>query len=202
MYSKALSWATQTLILASAVGIGTLAQAQHCRHLSGVINDFTPAHDAKGNASGPWELHGEWRLDLKGDSGKADFSAALTMEDSDYWLLINPNPPANPDVPAARTPHAHHIRMEDAEVIYDTSSCPTTAYKPSTTTGFMVKGMASVSANGGPAPFAPNGELSQFQVCVTGGTDVEFSNLTLVFGTPASGHLGSQAINGAVRVRK
>jgi len=179
-----------------------LAQDPKPRHLSGVINDYTPAHDAKGHPTGPWQLHGEWRLDLKGDSGKADFSAALTMENSDYWLLINPNPPANPDVPATRTPHTHDIRMEDAQVIYDTSSCPTTAYKPATTTSFMVQGMASVAANGGKAPFAPNGELSQLQVCITGGTDVEFSNVTLVFGAPASGHLGSQPINGAVRARK
>jgi hypothetical protein len=39
-------------------------------------------------------------------------------------------------------------------------------------------------------------------VCVTGGTQVESSNITLVFGAPASGHFGSQPINGAVRVRK
>jgi hypothetical protein len=36
-------------------------------------------------------------------------------------------------------------------------------------------------------------------VGVTGGTQVAFSNITLVFGMPASGHFGSQAINGAVR---
>ena len=82
------------------------------------------------------------------------------------------------------------------------SDCPTSSYKPATTTGFMVKGFASVTANGGFAPFAPQGQLSPLQVCITGGTLVEFSNITLVFGAPASEHFGSQPINGAVRVRK
>ncbi|MGC1635238.1 MAG: hypothetical protein WA744_07280, partial [Candidatus Acidiferrales bacterium] len=41
--------------------------------------------------------------------------------------------------------------------------------------------------------------LSMLQVCVNGGTDVPFSNVTLVFGAPASGHFGMQAIHGVVR---
>jgi hypothetical protein len=62
--------------------------------------------------------------------------------------------------------------------------------------------MASITGNGGYPPFAPEGQLSSLTVCVTGGTQVEFSNITLVFGAPASGHFGSQPINGAVRARK
>jgi hypothetical protein len=53
--------------------------------------------------------------------------------------------------------------------------------------------------NGGFPPFALQGQLSQLTVCITGGTQIEFSNITLVFGEPASGHFGSQPINGAVR---
>ena len=41
--------------------------------------------------------------------------------------------------------------------------------------------------------------LSTLQICVNGGSDVPFSNVTLVFGTPASGHFGMQAIHGVVR---
>jgi hypothetical protein len=206
MHNKAFSCAARALVVVFAVGISALAQNQHAVHFSGIINDFTPAHDAKGKPSGPWELHGVWRLNLKRDSGTAEFSAALTMENSDYWLLSNPNPPADPDAPATRTPHTHHIDMKDAQVTWDPSAvasgCPTASYKPPTATGFMVTGWASVTGNGGYAPFAPQGQLSQLTVCVTGGTQVEFSNITLVFGTPASGHLGLQPINGAVRVRK
>lgn len=63
----------------------------------------------------------------------------------------------------------------------------------------MATGMASVTGNGGFPPFAPQGQLSQLMVCITGGTQIEFSNITLVFGTPASGHFGPPPINGAVR---
>jgi hypothetical protein len=198
MNSNAFSWMTRTLILVFAVGIG--AVAQNPVHFSGIINDFTPAHDAKGNPTGPWELHGEWNLNLNGDSGTAGFSAVMTMENSDYWLSINPNPPADPDVPATRNPHAHHITMVGAAVTFDTSVCP--ANKPATTTGFVVTGMASIAGNGSPAPFQSGGVLSPLQVCVTGGTVLQSSNITLVFSAPASGHFGSQAIRGAVRTTK
>ena len=67
----------------------------------------------------------------------------------------------------------------------------------------MVTGSAYITGNGSPAPFSKNDTvLSMLQVCVNGGTDVPFSNVTLVFGTPASGHFGSQAIHGVVRKSK
>jgi hypothetical protein len=207
MDSKIFSWAAaRGLFLVFAACLGAAAQAQNPVHFSGIINDFTPAHNAAGKATGPWEVRGTWRLDLKGDSGLANFSAALTMEDSDYWLLINPNPPANPDAPATRTPHTHHVSMQGAQVTWldstNMSDCPTSSYVPATTTGFMITGPASVTGNGGYPPFAPQGQQSQLTVCVTGGTQVAFSNITLQFGSPASGHFGSQPINGAVRVRR
>jgi len=207
MYRKVLSCTVSVIvILVLVAGYLTLAEDGGTTLLSGIINDFTPAHDSKGNPTGPWELHGDWRLQLKGDSNTADFSAALTMENSDYWLSINPNPPANPDVPATRTPHTHHITMHDAQVISDpgmvSSGCPSASYKPPTTTGFMITGPASVTGNGGFAPFAPQGQLSQLTVCITGGSQKEFSNITLAFGAPASGHFGSQPINGAVVARE
>jgi len=201
MHSKAFFWSVGTWALVLALGTSAAAQDRSRGHFRGIINDFTPAHNAQGSPSGPWEMHGVWRLDLSSDGSTADFSAALTMENSDYWLLINPD--ADPDSPATRTPHTHHITLKGAEVTWDPSAvasgCPTASYKPPTTTGFMVTGSASVTGNGGYPPFAPQGQLSPLTVCVTGGTQVGFSNLTLVFGMPASGHFGSQAINGAVR---
>jgi hypothetical protein len=202
MHSKAFFWSVGAWVLVLALGTSAAAQGRSGEHFRGIINDFTPAH-AKGNPTGPWEIHGVWRLDLNSDDSRADFSAALTMENSDYWLLINHNPPADPDSPSTRTPHTHHITMRDAQVTSDPSSvasgCPTASYKPPTTTGFMITGYASITGNGGHPPFAPQGQPSPLTVCVTGGTQVEFSNVTLVFGKPASGHFGSQAINGAVR---
>jgi hypothetical protein len=202
MHSKTFFWSVGAWVLMLALGISVAAQNQGPGQFRGIINDFTPAHNAQGSPSGPWELHGVWRLNL-GRDGTADFSAALTMENSDYWLLINPNPPADPDSPATRTPHTHHIMMKDAQVTWDPSAvasgCPTASYKHPTTTGFMVTGQASITGNGGYPPFAPQGQTSPLTVCVTGGTQVGFSNITLVFGLPASGHFGSQPINGAVR---
>jgi len=202
MHSKTFFWSVGAWVLVLALGTSVVAQNRSPEHFRGIINDFTAAHDAKGNPSGPWELHGVWRLDLSRERGTAEFSAALTMENSDYWLLINPNPPGDPNSPSTRTPHTHHITMRDAQVTSDpslvASGCPTASYKPPTTSGFMVTGSASITGNGGYPPFAPEGQTSPLTVCVTGGTQVGFSNITLVLGMPASGHFGSQAINGAV----
>lgn len=204
MHSQTFFRSIGARVVVLALATIALAQNQSRVQFRGIINDFTPAHNAAGKPSGPWELHGIWRLGLHGDSGTAEFSAALTMENSDYWLLINPS--ADPDSPSTRTPHTHHIAMRNAQVSWDpslvSSSCPTAGYTPSTTTGFVVTGSASVTGNGGYPPFAPEGQLSPLTVCVTGGSQVEFSNITLVFGAPASGHFGSQAINGAVRAHR
>ncbi|MGB8062970.1 MAG: hypothetical protein WCF26_13825 [Candidatus Sulfotelmatobacter sp.] len=43
--------------------------------------------------------------------------------------------------------------------------------------------------------------MTQINDSVAGGTQVEFSNMTLVFGAPASDHFDSQPINGAVTRR-
>jgi hypothetical protein len=207
MHSKTFFWSAAAGFLVLALGTSmAVAQAATAgglggQHFRGVINDFTPAHDPTGKASGPWEMHGLWHLDVSSDGSTANFTAALTMEDSDYWLVLNPS--ADPDEPSTRTPHTHHIFMRGAQVTSDptevANGCPTASYKPPTTTGFMVTGSATVTGNGGHAPFAPQGQKSPLTVCVTGGIEVGFSNLTLVFGLPASGHFGSQAINGAVR---
>ena len=81
MNSKVFRWAMRIIaVLVLALPFGALAQAPMPEHLGGLINDYTPAT----GVAGPWELHGAWSLKLKGDSGKADFSAILTMEHDDY----------------------------------------------------------------------------------------------------------------------
>jgi hypothetical protein len=188
MKSKALLWAVRTIsVLVLAVATTAFSGSRTPEHFSGIINDYTPAKDAKGHSTGPWEVRGEWTLTLKGDSGKADFSAALTMENSDYWVLTNPNPPADPNTPSTRTPHTHHITMEEVLVTQIDG-------------GFEVSGQVTVTANGGPAPFSST--PSTLTVAITGGSDVEFSNVTLTFAGGAAGHFGSQAIHGVVRKPK
>ena len=68
--------------VALATGIGVLAQSP--TQFVGLINDYGPNSVTP---TGPWEVRGAWLLTLKGDSGTADFSAELTMERSDYWVL-------------------------------------------------------------------------------------------------------------------
>jgi hypothetical protein len=157
-------------------------------HFRGVINDFTPIT----TGTSPWELHGPWSLTLNRESETAEFSADLTMELSDFGQTVtNVNA-------VARSQHTHHISMTTETVVYNPTDCPPApAGTPPYTARIEVTGTANIQANGSQAPFGP----SPLQVCIAGGSQVEFSNIALVF-TPASGasgHFGSQAIHGVVQ---
>jgi hypothetical protein len=168
-----------------------LVTAQDLRtvYFSGVINDYSPASIS----GGPWEIRGVWSLEVQ-RSGTANFTADLTMMTSDYGITGATQ--VDPNNPATRTPHTHHIVLTDATVSYDTSVCP--ANNPATTgSGIVVTSAATTSANGGPAPFESKGS-SSLQICITGGSEVSYSNLTLVYTGPATGHFGSQPIHGVI----
>jgi hypothetical protein len=156
---------------------------------SGLLNDYTPsAAVVKG---GPYEMRGKWSMEVNQRRGTATFSAEMNMETSDYGIAQNT---VNKDDPTTRGQHTHHIKVTDGVVSDDwTSSCPT--FSPAVTGGFVVRGTAFVTGNGSPAPF---GNPSAVTICVLGGGNVTFSNLTLTFGTPASTHFGTQAIHGVV----
>lgn len=184
------------LLVSSA---GVQAQGHKPIHFSGLINDYSPA-DVKG---GPWEMHGQWTLDLiedsKSESGfVGDFSADMTM--SDYGTTAGV-----PDATkGGQSPHTHHIKLTKKAVTTNMEGCPT--FSPATLTGFQFSGTVSlITGNGSIAGFEnPNGPpVSTLQVCITGGDEVPFSvtnsNLTLVFGGPATNHFGTQAIHGVVR---
>jgi hypothetical protein len=203
MNCKAFSWTLRIIaVLVLAVATGAQAQAPSPRHFSGILNDYTAAT----GVGGPWEMHGSWSLKLKGDSGTADFSAVMTMEHPDYWVLANPSTPpatATVDNPGARSPHTHHLTMTDALVSYDPTVCPVDS--PATTVRFVVTGQADITGNGTAAPFQTKGgvtTLSTLQVCITGGSEVTYSNVTLTFAAkaPATGHFGSLPIHGVVRL--
>jgi hypothetical protein len=195
---KKTLWLTARIIAVLVIAAGIGARPQDSPppvHLSGLINDYT-AQTGSNPTVGPWEMRGVWSLNLKGVSGKADFSAAITMEESDYWLRENGEDPTQD--PFVRGQHTHHITMTDAAVSYDTSSCPVDS--PATTGRFMVTGYATITGNGNVASFQKKSGLSMLQVCITGGTVVPFSNVTLKFASmsPATTHFGSQAIHGVV----
>jgi hypothetical protein len=199
MKSRALWWMVSAVAaVVLALSIGVLAEGPTPLHFRGLINDYTPGTVA-GKLVGPYVMHGTWSLDLKDRSNLADFSAAMSMELAEYTVVNGVV--TQFDDPESRIPHTHHITMRDATVSTATGTCPTYPAPTNTTNpGFMVTGPAYITGNGGPAPFSKDDTvLSTLQVCVNGGTDVPFSNVTLVFGAPASGHFGTQAIHGVVR---
>jgi len=180
-----------TALLLTATSLCLQAQERQLLtsvHLTGVINDFTPITAG----TSPWELRGPWSLTLNEESQIAKFSATLTMELSDFGQTVT-------SVNAVdRAQHTHRITMMTDTVIYNPTDCPPAPpHTPPYTARVEVTGTANIEANGSPAPFGP----SPLQVCIAGGSDIDFSNITLVFaGTSgATGHFGSQAIHGLVR---
>jgi hypothetical protein len=202
MKTKTLSWAVRIIVvLVLAVGTSALAQAPTPEHFSGIISDYTPLISTL-SPTGPWEMRGHWSLHLKGNSGKADFSAYMTMELSDSGVAAAGKSLTDP---TSRSAHTHHIVMTDATVFTDPSTlatCPT--FSPANTTKFVVTGPANfISGNGNAAPFEKLGATT-LQICISGGTDgtseVDYSNMTIVMMGPAADkHFGSQPIHGAVR---
>jgi hypothetical protein len=148
------------------VGIGAFAQGPKEVKLQGSID-----------TAGQWRIRGNWSLHVK-DSGKADFSTALNMQRTDYFLIQS----ATPNTPTGLNYHTHHITMLDADV----TSIPG---------GFQVSGTAVITSNGNPAPISP----SPLTIKVTGGTSVEYSNINLIFDKPGSNHFGTDPLTGVVR---
>jgi hypothetical protein len=171
-------------------GVGAQAQDLRIVHFSGIINDYSPSTVA----GGPYEIRGEWSVDVQ-RTGTANFSADLNMETSDYG--ITSATAVDPTNPATRSPHTHHISVTNAIVSYDTSVCPANS-PPTTGTGLVVTGSATTTGNGSPATFESKG-ASTIQLCIMGGSLVDFSNMTLVYSGPATGHFGPQPIHGVVR---
>jgi hypothetical protein len=203
MKSKTLTSAVcvlSFLLLVSAAC--ALAQDRRQLHFSGLLNDYVPLSATIANS--PYEMHGQWSMDLHPEWGTADFSADMTM--SGFGRTpANATPPnaVDPTQPLVN-PHTHHIKLTNVRISYDMTGCPT-YQPPATMTGFQLNGTVSlITGNGSNAPFETNPPSSTLQVCITGGSEMPFSiensNMTMVFGGPAAlKHFGSQAIHGVVR---
>jgi hypothetical protein len=176
----------------------TLALGQERKpvHFSGLINDYSPlSANVKGS---PWEMHGQWSMELRPDRETADFSADMTM--SGYGRTAEGA--VDPTQPLVN-PHTHHIRLTNIKISWDMIGCPTYA-TPSPTSGFQINGTVSLlTGNGNNAPFETTPPSSSLQVCVTGVNNAPYSvpnaNITLVFTGAATTHFGPQAIHGVVR---
>jgi hypothetical protein len=196
MKNKTLAWAVQAVSLLILVS-GTCALAQESRpvHLTGLINDYSPL-DASIKGS-PYEMHGQWSMDVNPERGTADFIADMTM--SGYGTTGGVLDATKGGAGA----HTHHIALKNAKITWNMTGCPPYVTSPPKM-GFQLNDTVSLlTGNGSNALFETNPPSSTLQVCVTGGNDVRYSvpnsNITLVFGGPAITHFGQQAIHGVVR---
>ncbi len=196
MKSKSPSSAVRILALLVLVSTTcALAQERRPVHFSGLLNDYVPLlGTVKGS---PYEMHGQWSMDVHLESGTADFSADMTMS-SFGKTAAGAVDPTQPLV----NPHTHHIKLTNAEITWNMDGCP--PYATPTLMGFQIsKTVSLLTGNGTNGSFETNPPSSVLQVCVTGGLEVPFSvtnsNITLMFTGPATSHFGPQAIHGVVR---
>jgi hypothetical protein len=175
------------LVLATSISV--LAQPPRHMTFSGTLSD----HTAASKIGGPWEMRGTWTLKVKGESGKADFSAAMNMERSDEGVALQPpevDGSSNFDDPAKRNAHTHHITLTDGVV----TELPN---------GFRVTSPNPVIVTGNGAYPPPFGSPSFIQIDITGVAggqgNVVFSNIAITLSGAATKHFGMTAINGVVR---
>ncbi|HXC94854.1 MAG TPA: hypothetical protein VNU92_04090 [Edaphobacter sp.] len=193
METKNLSSALRILSLLLVVS-ATCALAQEHRpvHFSGVLNDYSPLDSTISGS--PYEMHGQWSLELH-ENGTADFLADMTM--SDYGMTNG----VLDATKGGQGSHTHHIRLTRIKITPGIVGCPQFGTNP-VTGGFQIMGAVSlVTGNGSTAPFDPTSPpTSTLHVCITGGNEVTYSNMTMTFGGPAAiKHFGSQPIHGVVR---
>jgi hypothetical protein len=160
-------------IIGVVAGVHGVAQGNQTQQMSGLVNDYSAG------GGGPWHVHADWNLRIKGDSGKADFSAAVAMVRSDLWVVLTSADPADTE---ARNPHTHHITLEDGDVT-------------TLANGIRITGTATATGSGNPAFVSP------LQIDITGGSAVPFSNISLTFSGAAASHYGTAPLNGVVSGR-
>lgn len=98
------------------------AQSAAPTKVEGLVHDYTAALDA----SGPWQLVGEWSATLNGASGRVDVIASLSMVRSEA---------------ATRSAHTHHVGLMNA------TATPIAG-------GYRISGPATITSNGAAAPFS------------------------------------------------
>jgi hypothetical protein len=99
-----------------------LAQERKPVHFSGLINDYSPANP---NISGsPYEMHGQWSMDVNPERGTADFSADMTM--SGYGTTAGVLDATKGGAGA----HTHHIGLTNVRITWDMTGCPTYGISP------------------------------------------------------------------------
>ena len=173
-----------------------LAQERRPVHLSGLINDYSPANALISGS--PYEMHGQWSMDVHLESGTADFTADMTM--SGYGTT-NGLPDGTKGGAGA---HTHHVSLRNAKIVWNMTGCTPYGISPPKMGFQFANTVTLMTGNGNNAPFETTPPSSTLQVCVLGGDDVPYSipiaNIEMVFGGPAGQkHFGTQAIHGVVK---
>src|ERR1700730_149569 len=121
MKSKTLTSAVRVFSLLLLVpATCALAQDRRPVHFSGLFNDYVPLN---ANISGsPYEMHGQWSMDLHPEWGTADFAADMTM--SGFGRTLAPAIAVDPTQPLVN-PHTHHIKLTNVRITWDMIGCPT-----------------------------------------------------------------------------
>jgi hypothetical protein len=120
-----LSILVRVLVVVMAVPVmvsAAWAQQPTPTRMEGVINDYTADLDGQG----AWHIVGDWSLFLKGQSGRVDFIASLTMVRADN---------------TSRASHTHHVGIIDGTVTPIAN-------------GYRISGNAVITGNGAAAGFS------------------------------------------------
>jgi hypothetical protein len=163
------------LLVVLAVSMPLLAANPKQKIFKGLMNAYSPQ-----TTTGPYEIRGPWSLTWDCERGKADFYAAVNMELSDGWVMTKNNMNFDPNMRGA---HTHHITVVGGDVMPIAN-------------GFRVTGIAKFTLSGGPAPMTI--EPSSVVIEVTGGTEVQYSNVSVTFLSPGSIHFGGEPLPGVV----
>ena len=160
--------------------LAALSQDGGQTRASGTFNDYVWVEVGAG--AGAWHVTGPWSAKVNTANGRGEFVASLLGVRSDLWVQQTK---ADPQNPALRSPHTHHIGIVDATV----------TLLPD---GVRLTGAAVITTNGNVAPYSG----SPIQVDITGGSFVRFSNIRLTFLGVSIEHFGPQPYEGVVTIER
>ena len=115
MHSRILRRAVSLAAITVALGGQGFAQAPAQNKFEGTITDYVQAGGIT------WLVSGQWSLQIKGSSGRGDFTASLSMVNA-----------AAPGTPA----HTHFLKLVDGDVVEAAN-------------GFTLSGGAEITGNNG-----------------------------------------------------
>jgi hypothetical protein len=122
------------------------------------------------------DANGPWQI-----SGEWWLTLKGNSGRGDFSAALNMVRSDNP----VRSPHTHHVTLTDGDVTLMEN-------------GFRISGNATIISNGSLAGFSG----SPVNIQISGGSEIQTSNIALLFGGPATSHFGDQPFHGVVTQRQ